>query len=82
LLAPVVAEWGPALAVGAAELLVRLLSPSSLVAWQVLALQLGLGGAVYLVMMWRSESEVALIAKAKLRRFAEVRKDPATDVAP
>jgi PST family polysaccharide transporter len=81
LLAPIVAEWGPAVAVGAAELLVRLLAPSSLVAWQILALQLGLGGAVYIVTMWRSDSEVALMVKAKIRRFAEVRKDAATNSA-
>jgi hypothetical protein len=72
LLAPVIAGWAPALAVGGVELLVRVAVPSALAPWQTLAMQLGCGGAVYLSLMWRSESEIALAAKARLHRLAPV----------
>jgi O-antigen/teichoic acid export membrane protein len=72
LLAPVIASWGSALATGAVELLVRVLAPSSLAAWEILALQLGAGGTTYIATMWRSQSEVALLAKDRLRRFVAI----------
>lgn len=72
LLGPVVAGWGPAVATGAAELLVRLAAPGHLSAWSILALQLAAGGFVYLVLMWRSQSEVAILAKERLRRFVAI----------
>jgi O-antigen/teichoic acid export membrane protein len=70
LLWPAIAGWGPGLAIAAGELLVRFLVPGSMPAWQVLSLQLCAGGILYLAAMSRSDDEIAMAAKARLRRLA------------
>lgn len=82
LLGPIVGGWGPAFATAAAELVVRLVAPHGLTAWQVLTLQLCAGGAVYVGLMYRSDSEVALLAKARLRRLVTMRHHTQTDPPP
>jgi PST family polysaccharide transporter len=66
LLLPVLTSAGPALLVVAGELAVRFLLPSGTQPWQVLALQVAVGGALYLMSMSRSESELAVAARARL----------------
>ena len=73
LVLPVIRGWGPAAATGAGELLVRVVLPKDLAPWEVLVLQLAVGALIYLAMMWRSDSEVATAAKARLQRFITVR---------
>jgi PST family polysaccharide transporter len=69
LLLPAVAGWLPCAGIAAAELLVRFLAPAQLRTWQLLLLQLLAGGIVYLAVMWRSDSELAVEARARLRRL-------------
>ena len=76
LLLPAIAGWAPCAAIAAAELAVRFLAPSGLPAWQELGLQLCAGGLVYLAVMWRSDSELAVLARTRLRRFAALRRRP------
>jgi O-antigen/teichoic acid export membrane protein len=81
LLSPAVAGWAPAAATVAGELLVRFLAPADLSAWQVLLLQLGLGGILYVTVMWHSDSEPSRAAKIRLRRFIANRQRVSTDGA-
>ena len=66
-LGAVVSGWAPGLAIAMGELCVRLLAPAHLPAWEVLALQLAVGAALYVGAMWRSDSEIAVAAKGRVR---------------
>jgi O-antigen/teichoic acid export membrane protein len=76
LLRPAIAGWVSCAAIAAAELLVRVAVPPETPAWQVLILQLCAGGVVYLAVMWRSRSEVAVAAKDRVRRLVTMRQRP------
>jgi PST family polysaccharide transporter len=67
LLRPVIAGWAPAIALAAGELAVRFLAPGDLAPWAVLLFQLACGGALYSVVMWRSDSEIATAIRSRLR---------------
>jgi len=73
LLGPAIAGWGPGLAIAAGELSVRFLMPVSMPAWQVLSLQLCAGGILYLAAMSRSNDEIAVAARSRLRHLATLR---------
>ena len=73
LLLPIIAGWGPAAAAAGGELIVRLSMPSGATALEVLTLQLAVGGAIYLTAMWRSNSEIAVAARARVRRLLAIR---------
>jgi O-antigen/teichoic acid export membrane protein len=73
LLLPVVTASGPGLLIASGELVVRFAMPSETRPWVVLALQLFVGGALYLATMWRSDSELAQAGRARIRRLVAYR---------
>jgi O-antigen/teichoic acid export membrane protein len=69
LLLPVVTASGPGLLVAAGELAVRFAMPSETRPSVVLALQLLVGGGLYVAAMWRSDSELAVAGRARIRHL-------------
>ena len=69
LLRAVVAGWAPAFAAVAGELLIRVLASHTTAPTELLAFQLGAGGALHIGITWHSESEVSAALKTRLRRL-------------
>jgi O-antigen/teichoic acid export membrane protein len=76
LLLPAISGWAPAAAIFAGELLVRFLLPAGVHPWQVLTLQLAAGAALYVAVIWRTDSEASRAAKSGVRRLAMLRSRP------
>jgi O-antigen/teichoic acid export membrane protein len=74
LLLPIVTASGPGLLIAAGELAVRFAVPSETRPSVVLALQLLVGGGLYVAAMWRSDSELAQAGRARITQLVTQRR--------